>query len=51
MSEPSRPPRGRGSSPRFELIAPSANPEETAAIVAALAAWREGRVAAQTVTL
>ena len=36
MSEPSRPPRGRGSSPRFELIAPSANPEETAAIVAAL---------------
>ncbi len=36
MSERSRPPQGRGSSPRFELIAPSANPEETAAIVAAL---------------
>jgi hypothetical protein len=36
VSEPSPPRQGPGPSPRFELIAPSASPEETAAIVAAL---------------
>jgi hypothetical protein len=36
VSGRSRPRPGRGRGPRFELIAPSASPEETAAIVAAL---------------
>jgi hypothetical protein len=36
VNRSSRPSPRRGPGPRFELVAPSASPEETAAIVAAL---------------